>query len=84
MEDVRVRGKSTQFVLEGRDLEVDDRAYRSGRARVNPLELKIQLNYLRDIIFSGRQDKIEQAGTQRHPHEEQERQDDSRKRYRAA
>lgn len=42
------------FVLTGAGLRESDAEYRTGRARVNPLELKLHLNQLRDQMFDKR------------------------------
>ena len=39
------------FCLRGEDLDQADLAYRVGAARVNPLQLREVLNWLRDLIF---------------------------------
>ena len=40
------------FVIKGDNLGKLDRDYRSGRALVNPLQLRECLNHLRDILFA--------------------------------
>lgn len=47
----RHNGQSLLFVLSGDDLSQQDICYRTGKLKVNPLELKIHLNQLRDMIF---------------------------------
>lgn len=42
------------FVLSGAGLTDADAEYRTGRALVNPLELKLHLNKLRDQMFDKR------------------------------
>ena len=39
------------FLIRGEGLIRLDREYRSGKALVNPLQLRESLNYLRDILF---------------------------------
>jgi hypothetical protein len=39
------------FLITGKDLDSLDRDYRSGRALVNPLQLRESLNHLRDVMF---------------------------------
>ena len=39
------------FLITGKDIEKLDRDYRSGKALVNPVQLREALNHLRDILF---------------------------------
>jgi hypothetical protein len=39
------------FLIRGNNLDKLDRAYRTGKALVNPLQLRESLNHLRDILF---------------------------------
>lgn len=39
------------FQLEGEGIYQQDKAYRKGEARVNPLQLREALNYVRDQLF---------------------------------
>ena len=46
------RGKRiASFSIRGENLTSLDRAYRSGEALVNPLQLRESLNHLRDMLF---------------------------------
>ena len=52
--EVRVRNNGraiATFLITGAGLEKLDRDYRSGRALVNPLQLRESLNHLRDVMF---------------------------------
>lgn len=40
------------FLIIGKDLDKLDKAYRSGKALVNPLQFRESLNHLRDILFN--------------------------------
>ena len=60
LSDVRVRNHAERdrqsrriatFLITGKDLDELDRAYRTGRALVNPLQLRESLNHLRDVMF---------------------------------
>ena len=54
LSEVRVRNNGRRiatFLITGADLERFDSDYRTGRALVNPLELRESLNHLRDIMF---------------------------------
>ena len=51
---VRVRNNGKRiaiFLITGKDLDKLDRDYRSGRALVNPVQLRESLNHLRDVMF---------------------------------
>jgi len=49
---VRQNGKRiATFQITGKDLDRLDRDYRSGRALVNPVQLRASLNHLRDMMF---------------------------------
>ncbi len=51
---VRVRNNGKRiasFLITGKGLDRLDRDYRSGRALVNPLQLRESLNHLRDVMF---------------------------------
>ena len=39
------------FLITGKDIEKLDRDYRSGKAMVNPVQLRESLNHLRDVLF---------------------------------
>ena len=39
------------FLIKGDGLDKLDKAYRSGQALVNPLQLRESLNHLRDVMF---------------------------------
>ena len=45
------RKRIASFMIRGKDLNRLDREYRSGKALVNPLQLRESLNHLRDILF---------------------------------
>ena len=52
--EVRVRNNGKRiatFLITGKDLDRLDRDYRSGRALVNPVQLRESLNHLRDVMF---------------------------------
>jgi hypothetical protein len=54
LDKVRVRNNGRRiatFLITGPDLDRLDSDYRSGRARVNPLQLRASLNHLRDVMF---------------------------------
>ena len=45
------RRQIASFMIRGKNLNRLDREYRSGKALVNPLQLRESLNHLRDILF---------------------------------
>jgi hypothetical protein len=52
--EIRVRNNGRRiatFLITGKDLDKLDRDYRSGRALVNPVQLRESLNHLRDVMF---------------------------------
>ena len=52
--EVRVRNNGRRiatFLIAGENLAELDRDYRSGKALVNPLQLRESLNHLRDVMF---------------------------------
>jgi hypothetical protein len=52
--EVRVRNNGRRiatFLITGPDLDQLDSDYRSGRALVNPVQLRESLNHLRDVMF---------------------------------
>lgn len=52
--EVRVRNNGKRiatFLITGKNLDELDRDYRTGRALVNPLQLRESLNHLRDVMF---------------------------------
>ncbi len=62
LSEVRVRNNGRRiatFLITGTNLERFDNDYRTGRALVNPLELRESLNHLRDIMF----DKLREGRT---------------------
>lgn len=64
---IRIKEKGRRiasFMIRGKDLHRLDREYRSGKALVNPLQLRESLNHLRDILF----DKLKEddPGSSRH------------------
>ncbi|MFH1163232.1 MAG: hypothetical protein V1852_04140 [Pseudomonadota bacterium] len=53
--DVRVRNNSKRiasFLITGPGLDRLNSDYRSGRALVNPVQLRESLNHLRDVLFT--------------------------------
>ena len=49
---VRQNGKRiATFLITGKGLDRLDRDYRSGRALINPVQLRESLNHLRDVLF---------------------------------
>ena len=58
--DVRVRNNGRRiatFLITGKDLDKLDRDYRTGKALVNPLQLRESLNHLRDVMFEKLREK---------------------------
>jgi len=54
------------FRIIGEDLLDHDEAYRSGRAMVDPLQLRESLNHLRDVLFRTlRESQIRRGGNER-------------------
>ncbi len=54
LDQVRVRNNGRRiatFLITGKDLERFDNDYRTGRALVNPVQLRESLNHLRDVMF---------------------------------
>jgi hypothetical protein len=54
LEKVRVRNNGRRiatFLITGTELDRLDGDYRSGRALVNPVQLRESLNHLRDVMF---------------------------------
>jgi len=54
LEKVRVRNNGRRiatFLIAGTDLDRLDSDWRSGRALVNPVQLRESLNHLRDVMF---------------------------------
>jgi hypothetical protein len=54
LSEVRVRNNGRRiatFLITGPDLDRLDSDYRSGRALVNPVQLRESLNHLRDVMF---------------------------------
>ena len=54
LEQVNVRNngrKIATFLITGADLARHDSDYRTGRALVNPVQLRESLNHLRDVMF---------------------------------
>lgn len=52
--EVRIRNNGRRiatFLIAGENLAGLDRDYRTGRALVNPLQLRESLNHLRDVMF---------------------------------
>jgi len=73
----RFNGKQIAcFLFEGEGLEQLDRDYRSGKARVNPLQFRESLNHLRDILFEKLRDegRYENDRSEKHrPHKRKRR-----------
>ncbi|MBU0993379.1 MAG: hypothetical protein KJ737_12870 [Proteobacteria bacterium] len=46
-----------EFWIKGADIEVLDRDYRSGKARINPLQFREALNHLRDLLFKAKDER---------------------------
>jgi hypothetical protein len=54
LDRVRIRNNGRRivtFLITGPDLDRYDSDYRSGRALVNPVQLRESLNHLRDVMF---------------------------------
>ena len=52
--EIRVRNNGNRiatFLITGKGLDRLDRDYRSGRALINPVQLRESLNHLRDVLF---------------------------------
>lgn len=49
----RHEGRSVYFVLYGEHLSIDEFNYKRGSLRINPLEFRVHLNHLRDLIKAG-------------------------------
>lgn len=49
--DTRLVRGQVLFVIEGESVAEEDRRYRTGRALVNPVQLKESVNLLRDMVF---------------------------------
>ncbi len=68
LDRVRVRHNGRRiatFLITGKDLDRLDSDYRSGRALVNPVQLRESLNHLRDVMF----DKLRKSeGRERDDH----------------
>ncbi len=45
------RGNTATFIFTGSNLQKHDKDYRIGKALVNPLQFREELNHLRDILF---------------------------------
>jgi hypothetical protein len=50
------RRQIVSFRIVGENLSELDEAYRSGRATVDPLQLRESLNHLRDVLFKTKRD----------------------------
>ncbi len=46
----RYEGRSVYFILQGENLLHTEVSYKTGSLKVNPLEFRIHLNLLRDLI----------------------------------
>ena len=65
LEKVKVRTAGRRiatFLITGPNLDEMDRIYRSGRALVNPVQLRESLNHLRDAMF----EKLDDPASQRY------------------
>lgn len=54
LDQVKIRNNGRRiatFLITGKDLDRLDSDYRTGRALVNPVQLRESLNYLRDVMF---------------------------------
>ena len=52
--EIRIKNNGRRiasFLIKGKGLDKQDRAYRNGQAMVKPLQLRESLNHLRDILF---------------------------------
>ncbi|MCP5006126.1 MAG: hypothetical protein GY941_19630 [Planctomycetes bacterium] len=56
------------FRITGENLPELDEAYRTGKATVNPLELRESLNHLRDILFRTKRDSERNNNNRRSKH----------------
>ncbi len=61
------------FRITGENLSELDEAYRTGKATVNPLELRESLNHLRDILFRTKRDNERNNKTRRPNHANNQR-----------
>lgn len=60
LSDIRIRNNGRRiaaFLITGKDVDKRDQEYRTGHARVNPLQLRESLNHLRDAMF----EKLQEA-----------------------
>ena len=68
LDQVRVRNNGRRiatFLITGANLDRHDSDWRSGRALVNPVQLRESLNHLRDVMF----DKLRKSeGRAKHGH----------------
>ena len=55
--EVHKSGVHITFLMNGEELKMDDMNYRMGKARVNPLQLKENVNLLRDLIHENLRQK---------------------------
>lgn len=54
LDQVKIRNNGRRiatFLITGKDLDRLDSDYRTGRALVNPVQLRESLNHLRDVMF---------------------------------
>ena len=51
------KGGRAEFNITGVDVEELDRDYRSGKALVNPVQLRDSLNHLRDVLFQAKDER---------------------------
>jgi hypothetical protein len=64
------------FRIIGENLSELDEAYRSGRATVDPLQLRESLNHLRDVLFKTKREN--ERNKERRPHANKQERDRSR------
>jgi hypothetical protein len=64
------------FLIVGENLSDLDEAYRSGRATVDPLQLRESLNHLRDVLFRTKRDN--ERNKERSSHANKQERDRSR------
>ncbi|MBT3879529.1 MAG: hypothetical protein HON76_19870 [Candidatus Scalindua sp.] len=63
------------FRITGENLPELDEAYRTGKATVNPLDLRESLNHLRDILFRTKRDNERNNKNRRPNHANKQRAD---------
>ena len=63
------------FQIIGENLLALDEAYRTGKASVDPLQLRESLNHLRDILFRTLRDNENERNKERRPHANKQERD---------